>query len=108
VRQVACLRHGTPHRVVVVLQQRIQVVDERLYFCGVAALEPRIAAFVHGAQFLAELSDTGEPASDLEHAGGHEHERNGERQPGVVPHEMDVAVAAEDRHIRHVPEDQRD
>jgi len=71
VRQVARLGDRPLHHPLAVVEQRVEIVDERLHFCRVVTRHPALLAAMHRRQTGTELIQRGQAFSKLPESGHH-------------------------------------
>ena len=105
-REVACFCHGALDGPLTLIEEGVQIIDQRLHFRSVIAAETRFNAMVDGRQTLAQLGDTGQPAANLKRAAGHDDDRGHDKEECVRrPDEVNRPAFAEHREIGRKVED---
>jgi hypothetical protein len=108
VREIAGLAHRPTHGLFALIEERVEVVDNRLYLGNVAALEPAFTSLAHADKPGPQLGHARQPTPYLQRANHHRDTSQEEHEPGVrCPNEMDLAAPAENRHVRVPPEHPR-
>ncbi len=103
VREVARPRDGSPHRLFAVLEQHVEIVDERLHFSGVDAVDAAFTTGMHGGQPRSQPVDGRQPAPHLDEPDDQADERENRDawhvQEEVVKHSRRARVSVND--LRH-------
>ena len=88
VRQVARLCHRAADGLLPLVEQRVEIVDERLHFCRVIALDAPLAALVQFDKARAKVADRRHAGANLQEPSGHaEHaQQQDKRLPEYVVH----------------------
>jgi hypothetical protein len=100
-RQIAGRRLGPPYRLFAMLEQRVQVADERLHLGGIIAVDSRRTTITHRRQPRPEAVDRRDAAPHLRQAAEHEHQcERAEHHP--VLHPQDDRKVLRDQHEEQV------
>ena len=97
VRQIAGLRDRAPHGLIAMLEQRVEIVDERLHFAGIAPFDAAIPSLAHGGEPLPQL---GERRQAVPHhrQPAQQADRREDDQRGVVHEPDEVRIPVDERH----------
>jgi hypothetical protein len=106
VREVAGLGERTAHARFAVLEQRVQILDQRLNFRGIVAGDPRLATTANVGEPRSELMERRETEPHLPER-RRQHADSGEAEQAVVehPHRQRRAVEQIDRDVVHHQDD---
>ena len=106
VREVAGLGERTAHARFAVLEQRVQILDQRLNFRGIVAGDPRLATAANVGEPRSELMERRETEPHLPER-RRQHADSGEAEQAVVehPHRQRRAVEQIDRDVVHHQDD---
>jgi hypothetical protein len=91
--QVARLGDRTPHRPLAMLEQRVQIVDERLDLARVFADDPPILTLMQPGQTRSQPVYRGQPAAHLPHADDHA-EKSGEQRQRCLQEGVQAGIEA--------------
>ena len=104
VREIAGLGDRAADGLIAVLEQRVEIVDQRLHFGGIAAVEAALAALAHGGEAAAQPLDRRQAVAHVDdprqHA-GHDEQRHDD---AALVHRRAVQ---DDRAVRLVQHDRR-
>lgn len=102
-RQVAGLRDRPPDRLIAVLEQRVEIVDERLHFGGIPSVQASLAAVADSGQPPAQPLERRQTAAHVQHAAENADEDEGAehdaavKQRGRVQHDRVARLPQHDR-----------
>ena len=75
-RKIAGLCHRARHAALTLVEQRIQLIDDRLHLCRINTVDARVDAFVHGREAVAQSIDWRQASPDLEKTDVHQQPRD--------------------------------
>ena len=96
VREIACLRRCPRDPAFAIVEQPIQIVDERCHFVRILAFDPAASPVAHIGEALTEHRERRESSTNHGQTGGDEH-RAGHRQQPFVDEQPRPWVVGDDR-----------